>query len=384
MSLFSETSRGAAARSSNDTIRRVRHMRHPLWRLTSWLSLSLAGCVQGWEGRKSVSKTDGERKVVSVRPLIVGPFAKKPAPFVSRPESLNVAVEAPVIERPQVEPRPKGTGQISKADAIGNTADETPGLFAASIAIRKEITPYLPSQATSPASVVPLPKPLSVLQRDSARPIESEVISNSQVNVVEYVPQPVPPSEEVAPVSNPSEVVSLPKPAAPLVRVTEATNSSGGFAEFERTVAAQSGVTAKPIEAPIERVTDSNSEDVEYFPLDATARVAEVQLPVIVPAMRAEKPASTSPPLTNSSPITNSSERAAVADPSTPPVAMSGSAPRASEVARLVDQVFDDLRKHRVQEARQRTEWLRKMVNKPISAPIDDDSFSENQEPSDE
>lgn len=313
-------------------------MRHPFWRLTSWLSLGLAGCVHGWDGRKSVTQTVADQSDPTTRSLVVGPFLKKPATFVSRSQPQRLAAPA--------------------------------------------------------QSVVALPDPNVTRTSDSARPI------NGPIQQIEFVPPPAPPAEEIHPPITPkTSLRSTPTP--PLLSRVTIASITGPFAEFERAIPDFGDQPMPEPVVPAIVISDEPEvvagEDPELFP-DSANLVARPQkatvpvwttddLPEIVPANRGKLPTIVTAEPINPS-LIRSAERPAVADPTTPTTPTAETKPSAKDVSLLVDQVFDDLRQHRIHEARQRTEWLRRMVTKPAVA-FDDASTSnvpliQDQESSDE
>src|SRR5712691_3510113 len=55
-------------------------MRHPFWTWTSWLSLGLAGCLHGFEGRQVSTHSVSEQRDSS-RLVVAGPFRKVATTF---------------------------------------------------------------------------------------------------------------------------------------------------------------------------------------------------------------------------------------------------------------------------------------------------------------
>lgn len=159
----------------------------------------------------------------------------------------------------------------------------------------------------------------------------------------------------------------------------------GPFAEFERTIPSRGSVgtkaaelPAKPVEVVIE---EREPEEPAPLPVITPAGASVPRKPIeIQPARsRSLEPAalpSDDPPqglFSKSAPLTK--ELPDVTDTTTaakdPADEDAEPSVRPRDVSVLVEQVFEDLRQRRVNDARQRTEWLKQLVKKRASAGSD-------------
>ncbi len=313
-----KTPRGEAARKSL-AFWRAAFMRHPFWTWTGWLTLSLAGCIHGFDGRKTSTQSVSDQSTSA--PLVVGPFRKSPERF---------------------------------APTDGKTA----------LRGGKSAKPSLPKQ-------VPLP-PVAEAQLTAPKSLSNkapEVRYDSQVVPAQFQPQKTLPQEpvffpdDVPPQSVVTATQSIPisKPSA-----INAPSEPAPFAEFDRAIplstkSNDSKVTPASSKEPIltpaaENETDVAQNGVAVDEVESSESEAPANsLPMIFPA-QTTTPVN-APRELPSQPTGLFQERASVAETS-----KSTAGPR--DVALLVEQVFEDLRQRRLDAARERTEWLKRLVAK--------------------
>lgn len=318
-------------------------MRHPFWRWTGWLSLGLAGCLHGQDWRAVVSKPTSrpvaDRRESRPQPKVVGPVrggqpkfvppaeVATPAAIESRPAVARAVQAAPLSEQHKVPPKVKPELQTRRSEIIPVGLD-------------------VPKAAPSVTqSVVP---PVAA----SASP------ANTSASVTS------PPS---------SLVIERPR--------------SEGFAEFERTIPTRQfdsvNRSVQPADA-IEVVVTEKSEPDKATALSEKAPALPVITPAgaLVPTKPVISPGSSSRTLEPeaaasedrprglfSNSVPRAKELPDVTDTNTapekdPPSVDAEPAVRPQDVSVLVEQVFEDLRQRRLNDARQRTEWLKQLVKK--------------------
>lgn len=305
-------------------------MRHPFWRWTGWLSIGLTGCLHGQDWRAAVTKPAtrpvADRIESRPQPKVVGPFRSGQSKFVPSAE---------VATPPAVAARPATSNRV----------------------------PQFPQEVTLPTAIKS--EPLS--QKTQITPVGHEL------------PQPAPTTSQViAPAANVGipQAVS-PAPASPSPVAVESPRT-GAFAEFERTIPLRRSAVAN---APV-----SPAEPVEVIVVEKSEPVAATVLPIITPAgalilskpvaVQGSQSRSLEPedsaevdqprglfsksavPAKEMSDVTDATDATAKEFSSTD----SEPAIRPRDVSVLIDQVFEDLRQRRMNDARQRTEWLKQLV----------------------
>lgn len=303
-------------------------MRHPFWTWTGLLTLGFAGCIHGFDGRKTSTQSVADQNASA--PVVVGPFRKSLNQFApqsgkqaGKQSSQQAATDSksPNPTTPKREPLPR-LEEINKS-ATKTAANKTPP-------IRRD------SQVTP-------------TQYQQTKPVAQEPV---------YFPDDEPVQPPVAAPQQPS----VAKKAKPSVNSTP--SEPAPFAEFDRAipistksndskvlpVSGNEPVLAPPTESsaetepnnPLTDETESNSNDAQ----------AE-SLPMIIPSQSASKPSAPRelPPQAT----VLSKEQTSVAE-------TSKSTARPRDVALLVEQVFEDLRQRRLDDARERTEWLKRLV----------------------
>ena len=258
-------------------------MRHPFWTWTGWLTLGLAGCIHGADGRKAATHAVSERTTST--PMVVGPF-RKSAPQFAPAESQSTAR---VRRDSQVVPAQLQQPQTSAAE---------PALFPAADSLSPQTTTHRAIPAAMSPAVHAAREPSPFAEFDRAIPLASKG-SKSPVTPVDH----------------------------------------------------REPVLAPPAESDVEFVTDKpEAEDAELSEPNWDA------LPMIVPAQqfstKSTAPHELPPQVTGLF-----QERSSVAETSKPTA-------RPRDVAVLVEQVFEDLRQRRLDDARERTEWLKRLVAK--------------------
>lgn len=310
-------------------------MRHPFWRWAGWLSIGLSGCLHGQDWRAAVTNPTtrpvADQRESRPQPKVVGPFRGGQPKFVPPAEVSNA---------PAIAVRPATPSRV----------------------------PQFPKEVTlSPAS-----KPEPRVRTQQVTPAGHEVPQTALAT-----------SQKVAPAvsAETSQVVSPKETAAPPV-VVESPRTEP-FAEFERTIPSRHPVVVKPAVPPAKpvEVVVEESEPEQPAPL-----------PVITPAgaIVAAKPMEIQPSRSRSlePDVPSSDERprglfskSAVLAKELPDVTDTTAATakdspdvdaetsvRPQDVSVLVEQVFEDLRQRRMDDARQRTEWLKQLVRKRAPA----------------
>lgn len=320
-------------------------MRHPFWRWTGWLSLGLAGCLHGQDWRAAVSKpmtrTVADRHESRSQPKVVGPARGGQPKFVPPP---GVAAPATVAARPAATSALKATPPLPEASVVSASAKSKPQPR------RSEIIPVGLDVPKTASSVSPV-----VVPAVTARALPMET------------------SASASETSSSGIVIERPR--------------SGGFAEFERTIPTRRFDSVdRSVQAAdaIEVIVSEKSEPEKTTALPETTTALPVITPAgaLVPAKPVINPGSSSRTLepeaagANDRPrdlFSNSVPRAKelpdvtdtkIASEKDPSSADAEPSVRPQDVSVLVEQVFEDLRQRRLNDARQRTEWLKQLVKK--------------------
>ena len=289
-------------------------MRHPCWRLAGWLSITLSGCLHGQDWRAAVTK----------------------------PTTRTVA------ERRESYPHPKaiGSNRVSQPKFVLPAEVATSPVKLAQPVVTK-LAPQFPQEATLP----PVAKPEPRTRDQQVTPVRQE----SPTNI----------------------------PAVATSKVAEQPRA-GSFAEFERTIPQRRSVVASPVVRrvePVEVLVVENDEPEEAATLPVITPAGAIA-PVKAAAVQGSPPRSLEPEVssTNDRPqglfsrvVVPAKEIPDVTD-AIGATANDSSSPNAEPAARpqdvsvLVEQVFEDLRQRRMNDARQRTEWLKQLVRKRAPA----------------
>ncbi len=311
-------------------------MRHPFLRWTGWLSIGLSGCLHGQDWRAAVTKPTtrsvADRRESRPQPKVVGPFRSGPPKFVP---SAEVATPPVVAARP----------------ATNNSAQQ------------------FPQEVTLPTAIKPEPQS----QKAHVTPVGLELPP-----LTPTAPQAIAPAAS----AGIPQVVS-PASASPSPAIIEVPRT-GPFAEFERTIPSRRSAVAN---SPVPQ-----AEPVEVIVVEKNEPVIATALPIITPAgaLLSAKPAavqgshsrSLEPEVSSAgNPPRGLFSKSAVPAKEIPDVTDatdataknpsgtdSDAVARPQDVSVLVEQVFEDLRLRRMNDARQRTEWLKQLVRKRAPA----------------
>lgn len=339
-------------------------MRHPFWKWTqwaSWLCVGLSGCLHGQDWRAAVSKPltrpVADRRESRPQPKVIGPLRKQKTPFVP---FTNLPTPAVVVSPPAHTSVPS----VSDPRVLSSRASSLPV---------SHVTP--PALAARPAA-------FTASGRNSVSPIATEAIQpptthdeaqprGAKVLEAEFIPPPVPPATPLTsprPVQPPVPQITAEVPPvvqtvpAPQPSANKPSSSRAGFAEFERTISLRN--------ARVPQSSAPSDEDDEIVVAPEHETTTPRPLPLIIPA-------ETSRPLIQSAvprsfPPISAKELPDVTDAITTapdsPDANFDQIARPRDVALLVEQVFEDLRQRRLDQARQRTAWLKQIVTRRESA----------------
>ena len=300
-------------------------MRHPFWTWTGWLTLGLAGCISGLDGRKVGTHTVSDQS--TAKPVVVGPLRKSLPPFVSNETNSTVPNATDLTNTKRLKKPLLRLEHVLNSATTKPTGNKTP-------LVRRD------------AQVVPA-------QFQKTQAADPALLSDLNATT------PLNANHRPLPTTTSSTVPAMPLPPAPMP-----------FAEFERAIPLKPGGSTRtlievkePVLAPPAEIEDERETDNS-----AVGDPQSQALPMIIPAQQpSNQPAS---PRELPSPVTSLfQERPAVTESSTSkPMAH----PR--DVALLVEQVFEDLRQRRLDNARERTEWLKRLVANganPTSAAVD-------------
>jgi hypothetical protein len=217
----------------------------------------------------------------------------------------------------------------------------------------------------TPAAIVAHPPTFTASGLDGVAPINHESVQppttqgeaqprGTTVVATEFVLPPVPPAALPAPVTSPA-----PEPApvvVPAVPTGPSSLARDGFAEFERTIPTRPGIAprtdAPTVPSPDIVITpDPEPRRLPPLPVITPAANSGVNVSPVEPRSVPSVPAKELPDVSEAHPI-------ATAEPGV--VQESSTGPR--DVALLVEQVFEDLRQRRLDDAKQRTQWLKQLV----------------------
>lgn len=307
-------------------------MRHPFWRWAGWLSIGLSGCLHGQDWRAAVTKPTtrpvADQRESRSRPKVVGPFRGGQAKFVPPAETTN----PPAVV---VQPKTRQSTQQSASEVA--------------LPLASKSEPRVHAQQVTPVG------------HEEPQAISSTVVSAASAKAPQVISQ--------AAMTSPSAIGESPQ--------------TGPFAEFERTIPSRGSVVTKTAALPAQPVElvieESELEEPAPLPVITPAGASiPPKKPIEIQPARARnlEPAtlpSDDPPqglFTKSAALTK--ELPDVTDTTTaakdPADEDAEPSVRAQDVSVLVEQVFEDLRQRRMNDARQRTEWLKQLVKKRASA----------------
>lgn len=299
-------------------------MRHPLWQLTGLLSLGLSGCLHGQDWRAVVSKptihTVAERRESTPAPKVVGrvksgkkafvppaPPAVPVAPLpVAQPEKENRSVPSEItfVERPDLVPSAPNSSKTLTLPAV---VEQRPNASFAEF--ERTITVPRTIKSVSQSK----PRAANEIQTEAALPFEVEEVSRSvsEADVVEVVVADmiVPQNADTLPLIIPAGTLKPATAHSPSTRTSAPATAAAG--EIPRALFSKPAVPPK-------------------------------ELPAVTDALA--KPAMASPSAEAERPV------------------------RPQDVSVLVQQVFEDLRQRRLNDARSRTDWLKQLVMKRAPA----------------
>ena len=323
-------------------------MRHPFLTWTGWLTLSLAGCIHGFDGRKTATQSVSDQD--SSATVVVGPFRKTPKQF------------APAQGRQAASGTQPVKSNIPKRAQLPRLED-----FINNVAKTASPTPTLGLTTSSKTSTARRDSQVLPAQFQTQKPVQPQ-------NSLDREPVFFPDDEPVPPTVTAPQQLPLAKNSQPAT--TSLPSEPVPFAEFERAVPISTKSTAskvipvssnEPVLAPpADEGVDIEQSSPVTKDADSNSSNAESEsLPMIFPSQSTSKPATFRelPPQATGL----SKEQTSVAE-------TSKTTARPRDVALLVEQVFEDLRQRRLDAARERTEWLKRLVAKgadPILAPAD-------------
>ncbi len=363
-------------------------MRHPFWKWTQWASLvcvGLSGCLHGQDWRAAVSKPlarpVADRRESLPQPKVIGPLRKEKTTFVPPSNSPAPAAVVSPPARTSV-PRVSGRRPLSSKVSAPPVSHVTPLAIVARPPALTASGMVGPSRSAAEAIQPPTTK-------DEAQPRGAKVLEAG------FIPPPAPPATpqmtaretgERGGVSPPvlsgtalatgisPEIVDLKLPVA---SANPLNVSTGGltpprspqhlmvqsptrevFAEFERTIPRR--------KASVPQESAPPSEDDEIVVAPKRERTTPRPLPLIIPAGTSAPVIQ--PGVPRSLPLVSAKELPDVTDtintaPDLPHADLEQIA-RPRDVAVLVEQVFEDLRQRRLDQARQRTAWLKQIVTR--------------------
>ena len=353
-------------------------MRHPFWKWTqwtSWLCVGLSGCLHGQDWRAAVSKPlmrpVADRRESLPQPKVIGPRRDHRTSFVP---PANSPVPAVVVSPSTRTPMPIVSGPRAVSSKLGvPTANHaTPS----AIVTRPTALTASGMGSVSHSTAAAVQPPTT---KDEAQP------RGAKIHEAAFIPPPVPPAVPlmadlpqksvpatgerggVSPPLDSQETGGLTPPRSPEHLMddrakNQAHPSREVFAEFERTIPLRKpSVTQEPA---------ATTEDDEVVVAPKREPIAPRPLPMIIPAGTSAPVIE--PGVPRSFPPVSAKELPDVTDiittaPDSPDPNLEQVA-RPRDVAVLVEQVFEDLRQRRLDQARQRTAWLKQIVTRRESA----------------
>ncbi len=320
-------------------------MRHPFWPWTGWLCIGLTGCLHGQDWRAAVTshkiQSVADRRESRPQPKMVGPLRSSPSRSVPPPQVAN----------------PPGFAVRPATAKLSNSV------------------PHVSQEVTRPLTTTP---------EAQSRSKETQSRSKQVVPVGRKVPAPAQTTPQVAVSPSGKEMMQVTSPAAtvPSTAIVELSHSDS-FAEFERVIP-----LGRSISANTPTVQETSDEDVVAGASESADATA---MPVISPAgafVSARTRTTQNAQLRSLRPEASASDdrprelfsKSVVLAKELPEVTETTSAEKTSsnaddvpsvrpqDVSILVEQVFEDLRLRRLNDARQRTEWLKQLVMKRASA----------------
>lgn len=339
-------------------------MRHPFWKWTqcaSWLCVGLSGCLHGQDWRAAVSKPltrpVADRRESLPQPKVIGPRRDHRTSFVlptNSPAPAAVALPPARTSVPIVS-GPRALSSKVSAPPVGHV---------------------------TPSAIVARPLPLTASGMDGVSRRAAEAIQppttkdeaqprGAKVLEAGFIPPPAPPAAPPTsslPVPTPApQLTAEPPPVVQTVRTPQPpanvrTPTREVFAEFERTIPRRNASVPQESAAPV--------EDDEIVVAPEREPTTPRPLPLIIPAGTSVP--RIQPGVPRSLPPISAKELPDVSDTITTAPDSSHAdleqIARPRDVALLVEQVFEDLRQRRLDQARQRTAWLKQIVIRRESA----------------
>ena len=337
-------------------------MRYPFWKWTGWLgllSVGLSGCLHGQDWRAAVSKPltrpVADRRESVPTPKFVGPVRKERTPFVPPPFT-----PTPITINPQSTPAPKPIVTGPRPSPVKTAPTSIGHVTPSAITARPLSFTASDLNRTSPISTEAIQPPTT---HDEAQPRGAKMLE------AEFVPPPAPPAMIPATLTqSPPSASPMTGHDEPIVNTVQAvsptlatsTTTQDGYAEFERSIPRRNPSKSQPREP----VPQSDDREITVVPMPEPT--APPSMPIIVPAGRTAPVSAVEVP--QSFPTESEKEWPDVSDIITTepdsPDAETEQVARPRDVAVLVEQVFEDLRQRRLDQARQRTAWLKQIVTK--------------------
>ena len=342
-------------------------MRHPFWKWTqwtSWLCVGLSGCLHGQDWRAAVSKPltrpVADRRESLPQPKVIGPRRQPRTSFVPPTDSpasaaivsSPVRTAAPIMSGPRV---------LSSKVSVPAASHMTPSAIMAR-------PPAFTASGMDGASRKAAEAVHPPTTKDEAQP------RGVRVHEAGFIPPPAPPAapptipDSIPPQRDLDSVEPRPTGSSAIKTMQPLPDGRGSildqqptrevFAEFERTIPRR--------RASVLPESDVLDKDDEVVVAPKHEPTVPPPLPLIVPA-RSSVPA-IEPDVPRLLPPISAKELPDVSDTiTTAPESMHADleqAARPRDVAVLVEQVFEDLRQRRLDQARQRTAWLKQLVSR--------------------
>lgn len=313
-------------------------MRHPFWRWTGWLSIGLTGCLHGQDWRAVVTspkiQSVTDRRESRPQPKVIGPFRNVPPNFVLPAEA---ATSSAIAARPAAAGATNSVPQFSQdvTRPLATKPEARSGSTRA-MPVGREVSPVAP---TIPQVVVP-PAGAGILQATSpaVKSPSTAIVELSQSRPFAEFERVIPLRPSIAasttvPLVSPDDAIVFEESEPDNASAMPVISPAGVF------VSAKSGTTQ---ESQARRLgPETSASDVRPRGLFSKSAVLAKELPEVTDTTSAEKISS------------NASD-----EPSVGP----------QDVSILVEQVFEDLRLRRLNDARRRTEWLKQLVMKRVPA----------------
>ena len=301
-------------------------MRHPFWRVTGLLSLGLSGCLYGQDWRAAVTKplvhSVADRRESTSGPKVVGRNKSGKKAFVPpTPPTVPSAPTAVAYSEKENRSAPSDVTFVERPDVLPSAPNNSKTLTLPAVVEQRPSASFAEFERTvAPRTIKSVsqtkPQAITEIKNEADGPFEDEEVTRSvpETDVVEVV---------VAALIEPKKMDVLPEiiPAGTLKPTKPAT------AERASPRTAESATAA---------------DDESPRALFSKSAVPPKELPAVIDAIAT--PAKASPSAEAERPV------------------------RPQDVSVLVQQVFEDLRQRRLNDARSRTDWLKQLVMKRATA----------------